>query len=220
MGRVAIRIALGLGLVAVAWIATEMMLGYSRPDDDSRALLAALLAVIAAIVSAWTSQRIVEFQEDQLKPNPVPEFDLRSRYQLAQIKITNYGGSPAYDVEVKWDRPLLRNDGTEVMLGAKGTIPVLDPGSNASVALGVGHDFFSKNEDTTFQGTIIFRDAAGRLHAKRFVVSAEHERRALTHNDEAAKAYYELQKIPGVLNKINGELRNIYQYLKARDLGE
>jgi hypothetical protein len=209
MSRVITRIALLLGLLSVLWIGIATFSGTQYPDADSRALLAALLAVVAAIVSAWTSQRTVEFQEDQLKPNLIPQFDLRNRYLLAQFQVTNLGGSSAYDVEIVWDRPLLKCDDSEVKLGTKGTIPALAPGASASVSLGVSHEFMSKNNDTTYEGTIKFRDSSGRRRSKRFVVSAEHERNALTHDREAPKTHYQLQRIPDALEKIRVEISNL-----------
>jgi hypothetical protein len=55
----------------------------------SWATIAAVLAVVAAVCSAWTSQRVLELQEDAQQPNPTPELDLRSRFSLTQFRITN-----------------------------------------------------------------------------------------------------------------------------------
>ncbi len=64
-------------------------------DPGAWATVAAALAVLAAVASAWTSQRVLEMQEDALEPSLLPALDLRSRTNLAQFKVTNHGGSHA-----------------------------------------------------------------------------------------------------------------------------
>lgn len=44
-------------------------------DQTTWATVAAVLAVVAAVTSAWTSQRVVELQEDALEPVVVPSID-------------------------------------------------------------------------------------------------------------------------------------------------
>jgi hypothetical protein len=202
VSRVFVRIGLGVAVLVAVGVAAVALLKLGAADPTTWATLAAVLAVLAAVSSAWTSQRVVELQEDVIEPNPVPAFDLRSRYDLAQLRLTNRGGSPAYSVRIGWDEPLRDEDGREVVLGVANTIPVLAAGETASVGLGTAHAFIAKTSDTTRHGVITFANASGRLRSKRFVISAEHERQALIHDHETPRTQYELQRIPDELKRI------------------
>lgn len=166
------------------------------------ALAAAGLAVIAAVASAWTSQRVLEIQEDLLAPNPVPMIDMRRRYQLAQFRIVNHGGGTAHDVKIVWERQLRDSNGQDVLLARDVAIPVIPEGESASVVLGSSHSFITSQDDTTCEGTIEYRNVAGRKFQKSFVVSAEHERAALTFDEEGPRTLRELQKLPEKMEKV------------------
>ncbi len=202
MSRVLVRVGLGVAVLIAVGVAAAAVFKLGVADATTWATLAAVLAVIAAVSSAWTSQRVVELQEDAIEPNPTPAFDLRSRYDLAQLRVTNRGGSPAYGVRVVWDDPLRDEDGQEVAVGLDNTIPVLGPGETASVGLGTAHGFMAKTADTTRRGVTVFQNASGRERSKRFVISAEHERRALLHDQETSRTLYDLQRVPDELKRI------------------
>jgi hypothetical protein len=202
MSRVLVRIGLSAAALVAIGVAVVALLTRGAADSTTWATVAAVLAVIAAICSAWTSQRVVELQEDAIEPNPTPAFDVRSRYDLAQLRVTNRGGSPAYAVRIAWDQPLRDEDGREVALGVDNAIPVLGPAETASVGLGTAHGFMAKTPDTTYRGVIAFGNASGRQRSKRFAISAEHERGALVHDQETPRTQYELQRIPDELRRI------------------
>jgi hypothetical protein len=164
------------------------------------------LAVVAAVFSAWTSQRVIELQEDAMAPNPVPRLDMRSRYNLGQFRISNRGGSAAYNVRIKWEQPLENPQRAPIVLGVNSPIPTIGPGDDASVMLGLTHEHMQVFADTTRRGIITFADATGAEYSRPFVVSAEHERIALSYDDERVRTEYELQKIPELLKKIANEL--------------
>ena len=168
-----------------------------------------MLAVLAAAASAWTSQRVVELQEDSLEPNPVLSIDMRSRYDVAQLRLTNRGGSAAYDIRVTWEQPLQDDAGRDVVLGLEGAIPALAAAESASVFLGTAHDFLAKVSNTTRHGRIAYTNASGRRRSKPFMVTAEHERQALMHDQEALRTHFELQRIPDALKKIAEEISRL-----------
>jgi hypothetical protein len=200
--RWAIRIAFLAALVIVGWVAVVSLRSLGLNNATTWVTLAAALAVLAAVASAWTSQRMVELQEDALEPNPVPWIDLRSRYGMAQFRITNHGGSAAYDIRLSWERPLHDAGDRIVTLGIDTPIRVLAPRQSASVLIGIPHMWFSKVSDTTSKGSISFLNASGHRRSTPFTVSAEHERTALVHYDELPKTLYELQKLPDLLEKL------------------
>lgn len=196
----AVSMLLALGVAAVSVLKLGLI------DPSAWATVAAALAVVAAVASAWTSQRVLELQEDAQEPNPVPIIDLRSRYQLAQFRITNHGGASAHDVMISWQQQLRDATGKDVLLGRDVAIPVIPEGESASVLLGASHGFIRVHQDTTCRGTVRYANASGRRYTKPFVVSAEHERVALAHDEETPKTLRELQRIPDELQSVAREI--------------
>ena len=192
--------------LAVAGVALRKL---GLADPSAWATVAAALAVVAAIASAWTSQRVLELQEDALEPNPVPMIDMRRRYQLAQFRVTNHGGASAHNVKIIWQQQLQDAEGNDVLLGRDVAIPVIPEGESASVLMGSSHSFVRAHQDTTCRGTIEYTNASGRQYRKPFVVTAEHERVALTHDEETPKALWELQKLPDELKGVARAIANL-----------
>lgn len=194
----------------LALAATVISIWQLGPGNPSAwATVAAALAVIAAVASAWTSQRVLELQEDAQEPNPVPMIDLRSRYQLAQFRITNRGGSSAHQVRITWEQQLRDAKGEDVLLGRDVAIPVIPEGENASVLLGSSHKFIDRHTDTTCRGIVSFENVTGRRYSKPFVVSAEHERVSLVHDEEMPKTLRELQRLPDELERVVREIAGL-----------
>jgi len=170
-------------------------------DSGAWATVAAALAVLAAILSAWTSQRQLELQEDAVQPALLPAIDVRSRTNLAQFKITNHGGSHAYDVTVAWNRPLQGLDGKTISLGAA-PIPMIPKGESASMLIMSSHDLISRNQDTTFTGTIRFKNLRGRAFSEPFMITAEHERVAMVLATDEQELKEDIKKIREALESV------------------
>ncbi len=198
--------------LAVA-VASVWKLGWIEPA--AWATVAAALAVVAAVASAWTSQRVLELQEDAQQPNPTPVIDVRRRYGLSQFRITNHGGSEAREVRIDWDEPLRDADGKDVLLGRDLPIPVIPAGESSSVMMGASHRLFNAHADTTRHGTIRYKNGSGREFAVRFMVSAEHERAGLVHDAEEPKTLYELQKLPDELARVAKQVAAVGQIIKS-----
>jgi hypothetical protein len=182
--------------------------------------LAAALAVLASIASAWGSQRVIELQENALEPVIRASFDFRHRYGLAQFRVANRGGSAAYDLRIEWDNPLQTVDGGLVQIfGPSGILPVLLPGDEASSLLGQSNAFFAAHSQTTWSGTLKYRNASAECRATRFTLTAEHERSSLVHNEEDPKTQFELQKIPDRLEDIASELSKMRKLLVKQQPG-
>jgi hypothetical protein len=211
INRRAVRgLLLGGGVLAVVVAGTALrQVGGQSPH--SWAAVAAALAVVAAVVSAWTSQRLVELQEDALEPNLLVTIDGRSRYQLIQLKLVNFGQSPAFTVKIDWHNGPTVRSGTVVQLGLDGVLPALGPGEKASRLLDVSHEFFARHADATFSGVISYANASGEQSRRDIVVSAEHLREAMLHDEEPLKTHYELQKLPEKLDRIAGEIEKLRQ---------
>lgn len=79
-------------------------------------VIASSLAVVTAIIAAFSSMKIIWKQEDDLEPNLYVYFDLQSRSGVIQLVVKNVGGSTAYDLKLKWSKPLLDHKQKEVSL--------------------------------------------------------------------------------------------------------
>jgi hypothetical protein len=94
--RALLILAFALSLLVVIYVLT--FLGTDK--TETWAIVAAVLAVLASVVSAWSSQKLMELQHESLQPFPLPRFDLNSRPGLMLLKIENHGTNPAYNVVV------------------------------------------------------------------------------------------------------------------------
>jgi len=138
-----------------------------KESKEAWATVAASLAVIVSLVSAWSTQRLLEFQEDERDPYVYPSIDVESRYGLMQLRVTNYGGGPAFGVKLDWEKPLLGSKGEPKNFGqydAEGRIPVLLQGQSLSIPVDGQIQFYNAYKDCNYSGTIEF---------KRFVRSEE-----------------------------------------------
>lgn len=206
--RILVRLILG-GSVLLALAAMGVSLfRLGLAEATAWATVAAALAVIAAVASAWTGQRVLELQEDAQEPDPVPMLDCRSRYGLTQFRIRNHGGEAAHQVKIVWKDQLRDAEGKEVLLGRDVAVPVIPRGESASVSLGGSIAFFAKNQNTTCKGTVSFENVSGRKYVKPFVLSGEHERQALFYDSEEGKALRELQRIPSELQAVERAIRS------------
>lgn len=204
--RQAVRATLVAASVLSVVICAVALRKQGLADSAAWATVAAALAVLAAVASAWTSQRVLEMQEDALEPSLLVAIDLRSRTNLAQFKVTNHGGSHAFDVGISWDRPLPTSDGTPVNLGSQ-PIAMIPKGDSASVLIDSAHQFVSKHTDTTFTGTISYKNAGGRQFSEPFTVSAEHERHAMVLATDTHELQSDLQKMRKALEDIATSVR-------------
>lgn len=110
-GRIFARVMLvTAGLLAVS-AAVGALFSVGATNPTTWAVAAAAMAVLASVVSAWTSRRVVEIQEDAMEPRLVASVDVRSRYQVAQFRLANKGGSSAHDIRLTWTTPLLTEKG-------------------------------------------------------------------------------------------------------------
>lgn len=205
--RITVRILLFIALaIAVAVIVVDLYISRSLHKVDFAAIAAAL-AVITAAVASYSAHRVIEIQQDATRPHPYPAVDL-GRYGLFQLCISNYGASPAYDVEVIWDEPLLNMDSKPVLgEGAPhANIPVLLPGEKILYPIGV-HKRVMSQGTLTYSGTIRFKDVTERAYEDRFCLSLEKYRGNYLYDNEFVKMSYDLQKLPNLLEAILEELR-------------
>ena len=174
-------------------------------EKETLATLAATLAVIAAVISAWPSLKVLELQEDATRPNPVLYFDVSSRYLLMLLKMKNCGAAVAYDIVVNWEMHPTNDQNEEVT--ALDQVAVLVPQQSVSVNIGLSNTLLTRKKSMTFLGTLEFRDSSGKKYSTPFKCSADQFARQLDFDEEMPKTLHELQKLPKNLENIAVALR-------------
>lgn len=213
-----IRLGLtGAGAIALT-AALAAFLSAGRRAPETWATLAAALAVVTAVIAAWSSQRVLELQEDAQEPLLSVGIDARRRYQLVQFRLANVGATPAHDIEILWEDPLLDADGNVVRVSASSDtdiLPVLLAGESTAIALGASHRFFQTHKGRTFRGLVRYKNSSGASRQQRFSFSTEVHQRSLVHDEEEPKTLYELQKLPEMLQAIARELSGLRSELRG-----
>lgn len=203
--RILIRILLGLVLVAAVVLAVVLLLGLKETETVMWATLTAVLAVVAAVISAWQSLRILEIQEDATRPCPTPYFDITSRYGFLLLRVKNLGAGVAYGVHLNWNKRPQNEEGEEVT--AVDAVPVLVPHESVSVLVGRPHELFNKYPAMRFEGIVECKDVTGKHMTQPFICSADEHRSRLVHDDELPRTLYDLQQIPKRLDGIADAIR-------------
>lgn len=205
--RLVLLLSIGLALL----VAFSSLYLSGLGDSSAWTVVAACLAVIAAVVSAWTAHDVLELQRAAQQPYPYPSIDCRSRYQIMQLKLTNYGGTAAHKVWLRWEGKALANtDGEVVRLGAAedgSEIPILLPNETVSVLVDSNWKMFKQYDDLNFEGTVCYEDVLGKTRSHAFWLSAEKFRKGLNYDEEEPRTHFELQKIPKELQRIRKEIK-------------
>ncbi|MBU6428351.1 MAG: hypothetical protein KGR26_05035, partial [Cyanobacteria bacterium REEB65] len=213
--RLAWRFLLGTAGILSSGFLAGSLLAYLHHQADAGNVAAASLAVLAAIVSAWGSQRTLEMGEDARIPRLVVTFDF-SRLYLVQLQVKNIGTEPAYDIRMTWNKPLLRADGDPAAFGTDPTQPdiaALQAGEAVKSYLGSALKIFASKEVLDFSGLIEYRNEAGRLFSNRFRVSLEQHRHRLHLTTEEDETHQALQAIPKAIEKVQREIGELTSLL-------
>jgi hypothetical protein len=205
--RVRTLVRLSLAIILIACLTLIGFLLHGPKEKDTFAVLTGLLAVIAAVIGAVPALRIVEIQEDTLRPRPTPYFDLTSRYNMLQLRVKNIGGGVAYDVHLIWKTHPLDQSGNKVT--SLDEISVLLPQDSASVLIGVSHEAVKAFSQKRFEGECTFKNSNGRKYREKFICSVDGNRKQLIHDDELPKALRDVQEIPKILGRIADQLEKL-----------
>lgn len=179
--------------------------GISIGQEAAWATLAAALALVTSMVSAWGAQRIVELEEARMSPYPYPQFDTKSRYGLLLLKMSNLGGGAAHNIRLIWDKPLKSSDGKLIDFANsenyKG-ISVLLPNQHISKIVDGTTAFFSSSGPHIYSGTVEFNNGRGNRCSHKFQLDAECLMGTPMNDEESQKTHYELQKLPNEIEKL------------------
>jgi hypothetical protein len=196
--RIVVRMLLAFALLVAVPLVGFLL--YAPKEKETWAILTGLLAVIAAVIAAWPALRVLEIQEDVLRPRPTPHFDLSSRHNLLQLRVKNLGGGAAYDVQLKWKVHPVDHTGNEITILDK--ISVLLPQESASTLVGASTHIVRELSTSRFEGEWLCRDSTGKRHHDKFVCSVDANLKQLSFDNEMPKTLHDLQEIPKELGRI------------------
>jgi len=203
--KTAARLCLAVVLVASLMLAGFLLRG--PKEKETWSTLTGLLAVIAAVIAALPALRVLEIQEDALRPRPTPYFDLTSRHNLLQLRVKNLGGGVAYDVHLCWKNQPVDHEGNKVT--SLDYVSSLLPQESVSTLIGVSSKMVKELSDTRFEGECRCKDSAGRKIRQRFICSVDANQNQLVHDNELPKTLRELQDIPKELARIAEQLKDL-----------
>ena len=202
-----------LGALVVVLIAVLPLLGWQGGlQADALNALAAALAVITAVIAAWGAQKVIEREDDARRPLPDLTVDVSSRYALAQLVLRNFGGTPAFDVRIHWDTPLLNSKGNTVSFSerADDVAAVILPNDERVTAFIDAVSSLVKRNETIYSGKLTYAERpGGKRKTHEFTLDLEKYRQTLISSDELPRTLHELQAIPGKLDGIRDELQQI-----------
>lgn len=203
--RILVRILLGFIFFLSLGLVSYLLFGPRGKETWSA--LAGALAVITAVIAAYPAIRVLELQQDALRPRPIPYFDMTSRYGLLQLRVKNFGSGVAYDVRLQWKNRPIDHEGKEIV--SLDHIAVLLPRESASLLVGASSTQVKKLGKSQFEGECCCRDAHGETYRDKFICCVDGSQRQLVHDDEMPKTLFELQKVPEGLDRIAGFLERM-----------
>jgi|GEM_PF-1726192 len=217
MSPLTTRLFLGLTLLLAVAAAVFALSGIQTGQKEAWATLAAALAVVTSMVSAWGAQRVIELEEQKLEPYPYPQFDATSRYGFLLLKITNFGGGAAHNIKLVWDKPLKNSHGQEIRFSpdsTSGEISILVPGQHISKIVDGLIELFQIEGPHIYSGSIEYQDSNGRKKSHRFMLDAEAYKGTPLNDEESIKTHHELQKLPDRIQELCNEVKKIGNQLE------
>lgn len=207
--RNTIQIALyGLGAAFI------ILLIYCSLIEGNSENIIASIALLIALVSMFITTLSFNQQIDAKFPQIVIDVDFNSRYGLIVLCIKNLGEMTAFDIKIKWTNAIFNCKGESIFGNSKNstvtTFPVLQKGQEVKITIDEVGNFYSKYKDDEIQysGKIEYSLSKTRkkLMVTEFTLDLSVFRKALYHESESLKAFYELQKLPKILEDIQKSL--------------
>ncbi len=213
--RIFLVLAMTMAIVAIVFSSIAI----KKPTDPALATMAATLAVITSIISAWGALRVVELEEDKLRPYPILHFDTKSRYGLMLLRVYNSGNGVAHDIHIQWDKPLINSEGKEINFSpdrASHEIPVLLPGQSVSTQVDGYIQLYKMDKKHEYSGHITYKDSCGKKLKNKFILDGEMFRGTPYAEEESLKTHHELQKLPEKIENLSKEVRGILELLSGK----
>lgn len=221
IGRVLARLALSFAFLAALGVPATTFAVRGPDAPEAWTLLAASLAVITSIISAWSSRRVVEIQEDAQRPNVYPAFDFTSRYGLVLLRVKNVGRTPAHDISLEWDVELKNHAGATIGFPKNDGLPaitVLWPGESITQIVDTPHDVLGAHPEKEYTGFVTFEDPSRRRYRRPFRLDIRPYSGAPMYDEEVPRTHYELQQIPKELQAIRKAVEKLPPRSNGRHL--
>lgn len=198
----------GLGAILVV-----IFISWSVIEKDFENIIASV-SLFIALCSMFMTTLSYNQQLDAKLPQIVVDSDFKSRYGLVVLSIKNFGEMTAFNVKIKWDKPILNCNGESIFGKIKKstvtTFPVLQMGQELKITIDEISHFYSKYKDNELQysGTITYSLSKTNISEIEtdFTLDLSVFRKTLYHETESLKAYFELQKLPKILEDIKEQL--------------
>lgn len=207
LSRLLLAAALLTAAAAVAYV--WLTVGPTRPEAWTT--IAAALAVVTSVVSAFAAIRLAEIQQDAQRPYIEAYLDFDSRQGLVSFRIKNVGLTTAYSISAILDNKLENLKSQMVGFGLSNSrkpVSILLPQQSVSQLIDVTHRFMEDHAEAEFHGKVHFKDLRNRTYSNDFCFDASGYRNASLYETETAVTQKELQKIPQELRHICKALRS------------
>jgi hypothetical protein len=202
-----ILIRFALGIVVLTCTVLVVIILHGPNEKETWVALTGVLAVVAAAIGVIPALRVLEIQEDAMRPRPTPYFDVISRYDFVQLRVKNLGGGVAYAVQLKWNNRPISDKGEQIT--SLDQISVLLPQESVSTLVGVASKMVREMAAARFDGECSWVDAAGKRQHQHFVCSVDGSLRQLVFDEEMPRTLHDLQKIPDELSRIADSLQGL-----------
>jgi hypothetical protein len=170
-------------------------------------LTGALVLVTGAYV--WLTHKLVlearETRRASLASQLVVEIEPQG--VLLNLVIRNVGRSPATDISISYNPPLLGHEGVE--LPSASNMAGLGPGQQRVFLIDVSFRYFGAGRPPVYRASARWADAISGLHSQQFVLDVESFRGTLLQSDENDKTVKELHSIGSELKEIHRQLPDL-----------
>jgi hypothetical protein len=208
--KYAVQIFFAIILIVCMYLAQD---AYFKLKSD---VFIAVLSVAISIISAWVAYLSFAAYAESDAPQLVLQFDSRSRYSLLQIKLTNYGTKPAFDIKINWDREIIGIRGRVVQFNRDSPdcdIKVLNANESVFAFVNGTNEYYKSTTDENYDYSGFFtykKSLNSRFKQKNyFIISAQAMKHSLLSETETPKTEHELQKIPTLLKEISSSLKEM-----------
>lgn len=199
-----------LSIEYLALIGSIILIVYSTIHSNWE-VTAATLAVIAAIIANFNSQRISWKQEDEYEADIDINFDLKTISRKVLLVIQNTGGSRAYKVNFIIT-PELKVIDNEII--RDGNLNFIDKKEKIQYNVSATADMFTQNlnNERPKEYTVEYsfsQTENGRLIKKRKTISIEHYRRTTSPDSDLEDFYIKNGNISEKLDKLEEAILKI-----------
>lgn len=204
-------------LLFIAIIISSIILAVISVYNKEWEATTASLSLIIAIISAWIAFEVFRSAFDQKRPRLTIMPDMTSRYNLIQLTLCNCGQSPAYNINIDWEKRPVNEKGESISFNKYQTgefeVLILNGAEKTSVPLNTQTNYFNNNanHEMNFRGVISYSltNTKKKRIAESFQFSFEHCKESALYETEEPKTNYKLQEIPGILNDIKKEISKL-----------